>query len=242
MLGSNNLKLVTFTGADDSVKAVDILKVEQKYPKTEWGILFGGGVLGGTRFPSRAWVESEVPVLAEAGVNLSAHLCGRFVNDLVLRGDFTWFYSYSEKVTEAFDRIQINFHGMEYEAAKAFYYRIMGEPYQFIFQKDLVNQDIFNTYVTISGGKNAVELFDVSHGAGVLPKGNRWPGRKDQDQNYLGYAGGLGPHNITEQLPLIDKVAGEGPYWIDMETKVRSNKDYQFDLGKVEAVCKAIWE
>jgi hypothetical protein len=64
---------------------------------------------------------------------------------------------------------------------------------------------------------------------------NRW--------DYHGYAGGLGPDNLEEQIPRILEAASykgfskeiqEGDIWIDMETKVRSDQDRQFDLEKVE--------
>lgn len=44
----------------------------------------------------------------------------------------------------------------------------------------------------------------------------------------MGYAGGLGPENINEQLYRISSVA-KGPIWIDMETRVRSQYDLDFD-------------
>ncbi len=59
---------------------------------------------------------------------------------------------------------------------------------------------------------------------------------------YVGYAGGLGPENVEEQLPLIAQAAiGADGFWIDMETRVRSNLDRLFDLEKVER-CLTILE
>jgi hypothetical protein len=109
------------------------------------------------------------------------------------------------------------------------------------------------------GGDKEVRLFDVSHGAGVLPPGsgqadgdnnlNPWPKRTMYE--YMGYAGGLGPLNIAVQLQLIEAHADPlnfGPYWIDMESRVRTRtiernvvKDV-LDLKKVKDVCKGIWD
>jgi len=50
---------------------------------------------------------------------------------------------------------------------------------------------------------------------------------------YHGYAGGLGPENLAEQLPLIGQAAGDCRIWVDMESRVRSDNDRQFDLAKV---------
>jgi hypothetical protein len=45
----------------------------------------------------------------------------------------------------------------------------------------------------------------------------------------------------VEQLQRIETVAGDRTIWIDMETRVRSNADQLFDLGKVED-CLSISE
>lgn len=232
-------KVVTFTGADDSVKVEDIIALAADYPDTEWGILFGAGSHGGRRFPSKLWIESQVPKMAAAGLNLCAHLCGMPVYHLVLNGDLTWLYQYSEEVTSAFKRVQLNFHGQQFPApANSFLTRIQDAPYQFIFQNDGVNGHLIGS---VSGEKR-VRLFDVSHGAGVLPDETGWPERTRIE--YMGYAGGLGPDNIKAQLKLIEAAAKPVQYsdfWIDMETRVRSNRDKLFDLTKVRKVCQEVW-
>lgn len=72
-------------------------------------------------------------------------------------------------------------------------------------------------------------LFDVSGGIGVVPES--WP--KPFKDVYCGYAGGLGPTTIVEQLKRIEQVVGDCEIWIDMETRIRSENDAVFDLGKV---------
>lgn len=235
-------KVVTFTGADDTVKAKDLLKVSKDYPDVEWGILFGAGPAGGSRFPSYKWLAEELPKLE--GNNLCAHFCGRWVDELVQYGDFTWFHTF-DSINHLFKRIQLNFHGARTTAATTFLARIQYEPYQFIFQNDEVNTDLIGS----KGTERRVHLYDVSHGAGVLPdarRGQAWPKRTMHE--YLGYAGGLGPDNIEAQLPLIEAAANPtkyGPYWIDMESKVRGvnskTNRMGFDLGKVRTVCEKVW-
>ena len=77
--------------------------------------------------------------------------------------------------------------------------------------------------------KNISALFDLSHGTGVLP--DQWPATL----NFVkcGYAGGLSPENLELQIKAIERIVGDTPIWIDMETHVRSNMDAQFDLSKV---------
>ena len=57
---------------------------------------------------------------------------------------------------------------------------------------------------------------------------------------YCGYAGGLGPANITQQLPLIAKAASEAKIWIDMERNVRNEDDSVFDFLKVNLVAELV--
>ena len=52
-----------------------------------------------------------------------------------------------------------------------------------------------------------------------------------------GYAGGLGPDNVVEQVQKISQhVDPSASIWIDMERRVRSDDDKWLDLGKVRTV------
>ena len=42
---------------------------------------------------------------------------------------------------------------------------------------------------------------------------------------FCGYAGGLGPLTLADQLPVIDLTASGKCYWIDMETSLRTVDD-----------------
>lgn len=79
---------------------------------------------------------------------------------------------------------------------------------------------------------NTLQLFDPSAGMGILPK---TVPAMIPDQ-LVGYAGGIGPGTVLEYLSRIE---GDGEFWIDMETRVRT--DEWFDLDKVEQVCKAVY-
>jgi phosphoribosylanthranilate isomerase len=77
---------------------------------------------------------------------------------------------------------------------------------------------------------NASLLFDPSGGRGIEPFS--WPvpplGAR------MGYAGGIGPDNLLDVLRAIGPV--ESPFWIDMESGVRT--DDRFDLAKARAVLE----
>jgi hypothetical protein len=56
----------------------------------------------------------------------------------------------------------------------------------------------------------------------------------------LGYAGGLGPQSLAEALPRIEAAAGQGPFWMDMESALREEQD-RFDIHRRRtALMKAL--
>jgi phosphoribosylanthranilate isomerase len=82
-------------------------------------------------------------------------------------------------------------------------------------------------------------LFDASKGKGLLASSWSEPYLHHHGAFFCGYAGGLGPQNMAQQLPLIHQAAsahGSSPYWTDMESGLRT--DHQFDLIKAERVLK----
>lgn len=220
------LKHVTITGADDSVDPLELAILSEKNPWLEWGILFGRNA-GVPRFPSVDWCTEIVTRAKMNGMPLAAHLCDKWVRSLVLDADFT-FREQHPGLFDGCDRIQLNFHGQYHKAGLDFIRRLTEARFkEFIFQMDGMNDNLISRYTQDT---NVVikPLFDLSGGAGILP--DQWP---KQNGSYVGYAGGLSPANLEQQLPRIGKVAGDKPFWIDAETHVRSEDDRVFDMDKV---------
>jgi hypothetical protein len=226
--GKVNLDRVTITGADDSISPENLIGLTEKYPFVEWGILFSSSRQGTPRYPSDRWIEN-LSLLTDSLPNLSAHLCGKFVRDLVLEANPTWWGMY-DRVSRIFNRVQLNFHGQFHKAAPKFSEKIMSLNHEFILQHDGENDE---TILKLGADLPVFPLFDRSGGAGVVP--GSWP---KPIWKYQGYAGGLGPENIEDELHRISDVVGDSKVWIDMETRVRSNDDRTFDLKKVEACLR----
>ena len=74
---------------------------------------------------------------------------------------------------------------------------------------------------------NVACLFDRSGGKGLVP--SSWP--LIRNDVFCGYAGGLGPETLSEELLKIFEMTNGQEIWIDMESKIRTEK--KFDLGKV---------
>lgn len=228
------LDRVTITGADDSIKPTDLLALSKKYPFVEWGILMSLSNQGNTvRFPSRRWIDSLVAMKqANPDVKLSAHLCGKYVRDLVEHGE-NRFRDEQALLWHLCDRIQLNFHG-NWHTMSEWFLKVLPtfKGKQVIFQVDGIND---MAWVKCKDDCDAVPFFDASHGAGVKPSG--WPSAFSGVMN--GYSGGLGPEGLTQDIEAISEAAGDETFWIDMESRVRSSVDREFDLEKVERCLEA---
>lgn len=180
------IKTITVTGADDSVKDLnELVRMSEKFPKIEWGILLSKNNIGSPRFPSSEWIFDLAyfyhnnPWL----LGLSAHICGSWVREIFIEGKAEMFNALP---MEIFKRVQFNFHGQRHNVDKKAAISILKEKfqrYELIFQFDDVNNDLID--LCRDSGLNAYPLFDLSGGAGILP--DKWPIAK----GYSGYAGGL---------------------------------------------------
>ena len=228
-----NIKQVTITGADDSTNPFWIEKISSRYPFVEWGILVSLSSAGSPRFPSKNWINQLFRLVNHNSVNLSMHVCGRWVRD-ICKGNWDNFIENNCLVLSSYDRIQLNFHAIPHEVSDNFLQDLehwaKELDVQFILQMDCVN----NAIAEFANPRLVTQLFDISGGAGVVP--SQWP---EQTTEYCGYAGGLGPDNISTELHRIEQVT-TGDIWLDMETKVRFTDNSALDPAAVESVLKQI--
>jgi hypothetical protein len=236
-----NLTRVTITGADDSTSIPALVDLSAEFPFVEWGILVSKKHEGGYRFPSRNWIDrfSHTPAILAA--NVSTHICGEWVRKM-FTGEIQWV-----DLPSCFpisQRAQINTHAEKHvstrgmmDALSVVSHRILPngayDMREFIFQYDGVNDHL--SHAVKAYGFKVSALFDTSGGAGVLP--SRWPFATTKF--WCGYAGGLGPHNVVDQVAEIEKVCDNRPYWIDMERRVRTDDDSALDMNAVRAVLEA---
>jgi phosphoribosylanthranilate isomerase len=218
------LRNVSITGADDLVSLADLNEVAWEYPFVEWAILLLPELAGDFRAPSEKWIRAFA--LGYEGEYLAMHLCGNALTGFVEgKRDIL-------DLMKGFNRIQLNleFGNVEgkYDPEKLIA-QIKAHPeFEFIIQYTDKRREMLPK---LAGVANHSILFDASAGRGVAPEG--WPA--PIPGHFCGYAGGIGPGNVTEHLEKI-AVAGAQETWIDMESGVRTND--RFDLDKVRAVLK----
>ena len=225
------LKYVTLTGADSSVKPQQLRVLSEKYPFVEWAILFSQSKAGVPRYPSYDWVVDLMKLNEDKKMNLSAHLCGKWVESAL---EHRFIFLRNPMVHDAFHRIQLNMGRERLIEA------LSSQSLIDIIHKYSQHEFIFGgNYTNITSDELIRDqlnlLFDTSGGRGIESK--QW--RNPHKGCFCGYAGGLGPDNIAEQLEKIAEIVGDRPIWIDMETKLRDKND-NFSLDKCEEILQAV--
>lgn len=224
----SDLVCVTLTGADDSTSIGEILKISNEYPFAEFAILWSKERQGTPRYPSREWISKLIEANTSGIINLALHICGapNIEEAFSSSGEFP-------ELLSGFKRVQLNFkyanHGLERLAAF-----IESAKCKVIIQDNFSNRGLYK----FLHWSNCQILVDSSGGRGVLP--SSWP---IPFFHTTGYAGGLGPDNILEELEKIPPTT-ETPcslIWVDMESKLRDEAN-AFDLNKCKDVLEKVYQ
>lgn len=236
------LKKVTVTGADDSVRPAALLEIANRFPFVEFGILVGQDHFGSPRFPSAPWIAEFVEAFHGRPGQVSMHLCGEWVRDFYM-GRPLAVGQFPAALLHAAGRVQLNTHGVLHEYELSGMMTLIGQLNQVgievIFQYDEIN--VIPLETAAHGGLKVSALVDGSHGAGILPAA--WPAPEDTEGDNLeipiGYAGGLTPENVADQIYLMPQDPPGAPTWVDAETHLRASEGMLFDLTKVERFLAA---
>ena len=216
----NDCARVTISGADDAVDPDALAILSADFPFVEWGILLSPKREGTPRYPTRSWVDRLV---ARHNCGLAAHLCGQYTRDAEV-GKFPWPIWH-----RGFSRVQINGWEKLTRGIRDAVSDLRLPP--IILQVRSEEQ-----LAAICDEKlNTSILYDPSGGTGRRTEA--WPAIPSHVLGFgFGYAGGICPENVEEVLAEIG--AQRMPYWIDMESGVR--RDDQFDLYRVRDVLSKV--
>ena len=212
-----NLRFIGFCGADDSVEPGLLAAVSATHPWVEWGVLFREAKEGLPRYGSPAWLEKLGAVNANRTMRLAGHLCYPRVDEL-LRGETAFVKKLHDEV--GFQRFQINataangtdtpaMFGTDAAAEQcvaALRSACAKLPHvEFILQRNKETRPLWERLVDAMP-PNMSMLFDDSMGLGVST--TSWPSPPAEASGLkFGYAGGLKPSNLDEQLELITQTA-----------------------------------
>lgn len=236
----NKPAFVTFTGVDRYTDVDKMLELQFRYP-IEWGVLFSPDRQGKPdqmRYPDTSTLAK---LWAAPRLNLSAHLCGRFAQNVFFGEVFDKQIDLKHFLSVC-GRVQINTAAPLGEA-ELLTLRDFGVWHRLkvIVQCRKEFPRGMSPYIN-----QVTWLFDASGGRGIEPKA--WPQDLPNPARILrGYAGGLNPDNVAKHAATIG--AHDTHFYLDMETGVRSTltnttspgESSFFDLKKVEAVCRAVY-
>lgn len=200
---------LTFTGIDADTDLDRVHDLSRRYP-LEWGVLFS---------PDRQGKESRYPTMdvidqfREVPVVKSAHLCGGYSKMIMANAPIPLDLL-------RFTRVQVNSRKPDPARIARF---AAGRLLTGIMQ---------TRELEFPEDEGVAILFDRSGGFGRPPEA--WP--KHPGNRLVGYAGGISPDNINKVLADVDS---SGPYWLDMESGIRTND--KLDLDKCEAVARAVY-
>lgn len=232
------IERVSLTGADDAVDIRQLADIAQSYPLVEWAVLYFPEREGTPRNPTAAWreafLDAELPLTA-------AHLCGEQVFAELLDAGTA---AARLRDLGCYGRIQVNINARRSvftpDQVRLIYRRLLDHTRSaVILQCHAAVQPVIDAFLEDlpPDQREWVHLlFDSSRGKGEVP--SDWPRpRVVRGETHLcGYAGGLSPAILPEQLPRIAQAAGAGAWWIDMESGLR--EDNRFDLARCRAVLQ----
>lgn len=229
-----HLRYVTLTGVDEKTDIQDLVRLSEQYPFVEWGVLYSesrAGVEG--RYPSLAWIEQFAVQAQRLNLNVALHLCGAVVPRLLtaFKGPHPLANPEVQRILElaqSFGRVQLN------TVAKLEDKEVLRTLIRYISrceQRTRVILQWHDKHAAICEQLQAEDAFEVlvdsSGGRGVAR--TDWPDLSAVHRR-PGFAGGLGPDNLAEQLPRIAAVAEGLAFSVDMESKLRTADD-RFDVS-----------
>jgi hypothetical protein len=194
-------------------------RLARHYP-IEWGVLIDEQPRTSTLFPPLEVVHS---MLAGSTMRWAAHVCGALATRIASGEEKS-----PNELLRKFRRLQINhgFGGSTAEQARhcSEYAHLMG------------SRAVLQCQGEFPQDSQVDWLYDVSFGRGSRP--TSWPSLPHSEA-LCGFSGGINADNVRDVLRAIAAAPGS-TYWIDMESGVRT--DDLLDLGKCEAVCRAVFD
>jgi hypothetical protein len=216
--------ILTLTGLDANVDLDRVEALSQEFPFLEWGVLLTDTGRGVGRYPDLSTVERFAQASVARRARFALHVCKGAVED-VLQGR-----GVVAELAAQFPRVQLNsvFPKDRLASLRAFVRGCQSQT--LIVQHNTAN---FNVWPVMSDLPNFAVLFDASKGRGRAPR--QWPCAIRQV--HCGYAGGLGPQTLGDELPKIARASHEQAAWVDMETHLRTEGD-RFDLERARACAQ----
>lgn len=195
---------MTATGVDEHTNLIELAEMRE----VECGFLYSAGQAGrAKRYPTWDFILPAALSLPNA---CALHVCGRIAHQELMAEVLD---------VSPFARIQLNGRLTSPQLREACR--------QFPDKEIIAQYFGDNDEILAIDEPNLSILVDASGGNGILPL--QWP--KLDTELSVGFAGGLSPTNMFDQVLSIRKVARDG-WWVDLESHLRV--DEWFSLRKVQ--------
>ncbi len=192
---------VTLSGVDEWTTHADMDKLQRA--GAELGVLYTHSPDGRNRYPSIRWIEK---VLRGLGGRIALHICGGRARAQLHAGELNY-------LIDSVNRVQVN--GVLEPA------ELLQICQRYLTKRIITQHNSRNLWLLPVQADNHEILVDGSGGQGKIPE--RWG--RPMTPKHVGFAGGLGPTTLADELPTIQAVAGED-FWIDMEGGLRDENDW----------------
>lgn len=230
-----NKTIVTFTGIDTRTDFRRLIRLQERYPLAEFGVLLSASRAGKeNRYPEKEFFKE---FLYHSGLNLALHVCGNLARN-ALQTDFKSIVDAIGIPIMQFRRIQLN--GLsEMDGFQPVRALAPGRTEEIIIQQNPDRPLLTGNEILVCNTRVSY-LYDGSGGLGKeTPFRPLVVKRYDEHETRVGYAGGINPDNVIDKWHEAKQATMRSGLWIDMESGVRT--DDWFDLDKVEAVLKKMF-
>lgn len=215
------LSHVTFTGWDrhTDLAELDAFLMACPQGRVEIAVLHSSSHIDEDRYPDVGKAIDILRTAKGAGQRTAVHLCGRIAHA---------FMSYFDGLValgpllQLADRVQVNVRETSWPAGPDKYRRA------YELARTMARPVIVQTRgdafpdaedMALGAGRMVPFLFDRSAGHGSESK--IWP--EPLDKLLVGYAGGLGPHNVARCVGKLVETRPHARFWVDMESGIREN-------------------
>jgi len=228
------LTCVSLTGPDYQTDIAALADLSAAFPFVEWALLYVPHNEGAPRNPTRPWREAFFD--AAIPTSSAVHLCGNIAFQELLNGTLP-----AEILRASRLQLNVNARRREFtdEQVLDVYRKSLDLGPDIILQRHADTAALVDKFISSLAVRDTLRvgvLLDESKGTGKAP--TTWQRPESLEGITCGYAGGLGPANVAGVLRALAAVnAPSEPYWIDMESGVRTNN--VFDIAKAEAVLEA---
>ena len=232
-----NLEYITCSDMREYNSIDDIIDLGKKYPMAEFAIQAHPSKFS-AHMPRYVWFDTLMHAARVNNINLAMHVNSEWRTE-ICRGKIPY------EIKRMWDlrrnnglpvigRVQVNINGGK-ESYRFYASRVADiirayPDIEFIFQYTPRQRRCINALDKM--GAQFAMLFDASGGRGISPKSWRRP---VSENHKMGYSGGMGPENVTDNLTKINMVLPANyTTWIDAEGKLKDPDTKQFDTLRAE--------